>query len=164
APAAPPARRARGLRPRRDRGSPDLDRRVASLSDPEQHGPSGWIDTIPPPPRVVRARAPLRARWILGVVGAALLLPSALVALAFGALGVDLLPLKDDALDAEAARTTGTVVEVADSRLQIGEKSFDRVRYSFTPLDGGTVDGRSFAPAGRFAPGAPCEIEYLLQA
>jgi hypothetical protein len=125
----------------------------------------GELDAIPTAPRPVRRAAAFRHRWPLGVLGLVLVLVSVMAFSVIGTLGIDLLPLRDDALDADSARAPGRVTAVRDSGIDQPGGRAVRVEYRFVPGDGEPVDGASFAPHGsRFAVGEPCTIEYLAHA
>ena len=55
-------------------------------------------------------------------------------------MGIDVLPLADDALDAECGIADATVVEVRESGLRVGTERYARVAYRFLGADGRTYD------------------------
>lgn len=125
----------------------------------------GELDAIPPPPRPVRWGPVLRHRWVLGLLGCVLLLISAFALTIFATLGIDLLPLKDDALDAEHRLTEGHITAVEDAGLHSGSTRFVRVHFAFDIGDRGAFEGYSFgAQRDGFAKGQTCVVEYLADA
>lgn len=120
-------------------------------------------DAIPTPPRRVRWAAALRHRWTLGLIGGLLALPSIFLAITFTALGVDVLPIRDDLLDAESSFTNGRVTDVHERALRSSGSNFDRLSFEFWLADGSRVVGWSFAPAtAGLAAGADCPVEYSI--
>lgn len=120
------------------------------------------IDTaLPQAPREPHLRTVLRRRWVLGLIGAVLVVSAAPILIVLAVIGIDLTPLTDDALDAEAERAFGVIESVTPSSLHVGELRYDRVEFRFEPGDGGAVHGATLAPRGRYQAGDRATIDFL---
>ncbi|MBK8978537.1 MAG: hypothetical protein IPM29_21785 [Planctomycetes bacterium] len=119
------------------------------------------LHEIPAAPRPVRWRAALRARWLWGALATAVLVPVLALLIALRAQGLDVLPLGDDALDAERAFVDGRIESVEPAELNFGLHRFLRVTYAFRPGDGTLRRGVVMvAPARTWRAGERCTVEF----
>jgi hypothetical protein len=121
----------------------------------------GDLDGFPAAPRRPRAGAWLRRGWLLGVVAALVTTPTLVAALWLIANGRDVLPLGDDALDAECSRTSATVTDCHPDGFLGGRGH--RIAFRFALAGGESVHGVSFAEpsAERPSTGQEVQVEFL---
>ncbi len=91
---------------------------------------------IPESPRDVLWRTAFRARWIAGILGAALALICVPLVIVVLAAGGDILPLHDDALDNKASTVPAQVTGTSESNVRDSRGSYQRVKYAFLDQSG----------------------------
>jgi hypothetical protein len=103
----------------------------------------------------------MHRRWLLGLFGGLCLLTLLSITSIYLAYGSDLTSFADEALNVSATSVTGTVTEVEESSLSLGERPWLRIYFEFSDLLGMPHRGHSLLRDSDFAVGGRCRVEFL---